>query len=407
MSYGDGSDVVGFRTTPDIKKLAPSMGVTGYLDSKLMLDDYETYAGWRNVWITDSAARRPTPASPSAAAIWREKVGADIFPGPWNQGWAGVDLFFVLSGFIMVWVTQQDGSQGARSALQFGWKRLTRIYPIWWVFCALMAAYFLVTYQQPAPPPGDSPWLRFWQSMALWPQGSLPVLSVGWTLTFEIAFYAVFAFLILVPNRFRLALMLIWGGVIIAVWGTGHAPQIWPSTWGGILLSPICLEFILGALVASVVLSGQCPRFISRSLLALGGLIFVWRLVSGVAPDASFGLLVGYSRILDFGLPAGLIVFGLAAEEGRSGVRVPKLLKDLGDASYSLYLMHLLLLLALIRMVGWVIDIPATALSFTMFAGVGTLLCLVASLVIYRVLERPLIRLSRFPLVKREAERQG
>ena len=72
VSYGDGSDVVGLRTTPDIKKLAPSMGVTGYLDSKLMLDDYETYAGWRNVWITDSAARRPTPASPSAAAIWRE-----------------------------------------------------------------------------------------------------------------------------------------------------------------------------------------------------------------------------------------------------------------------------------------------------------------------------------------------
>ncbi len=72
VSYGDGSDVVGFRTTPDIKKMVPPMGVTGYLDSKLMLDDYETYAGWRNVWITDSAARRPTPASPSAAAIWRE-----------------------------------------------------------------------------------------------------------------------------------------------------------------------------------------------------------------------------------------------------------------------------------------------------------------------------------------------
>ena len=72
VSYGDGSDVVGFRTTPDIKKMVPPMGVTGYLDSKLMLDDYETYAGWRNVWITDSAARRPTPASPSATAIWRE-----------------------------------------------------------------------------------------------------------------------------------------------------------------------------------------------------------------------------------------------------------------------------------------------------------------------------------------------
>ena len=72
VSYGDGSDVVGFRTTSAIKTRTPVMGVTGYLDSKLVIDDYETYAGWRNVWITDSAARRPTPPSPSAAAIWRE-----------------------------------------------------------------------------------------------------------------------------------------------------------------------------------------------------------------------------------------------------------------------------------------------------------------------------------------------
>ena len=72
VSYGDGSDGVGLRTTSAIKTRTPVMGVTGYLDSKLVLDDYETYAGWRNVWITDSAARRPTPPSPSAAAIWRE-----------------------------------------------------------------------------------------------------------------------------------------------------------------------------------------------------------------------------------------------------------------------------------------------------------------------------------------------
>jgi len=72
VSYGDGSDVVGLRTTPAISEAKVAMGVTGYLDSKLMLDDYETYAGWRNVWITDSSARRPMPASPSATALWRE-----------------------------------------------------------------------------------------------------------------------------------------------------------------------------------------------------------------------------------------------------------------------------------------------------------------------------------------------
>ena len=72
VSYGDGSDVVGLRVTQGITGLEPPMGVTGYLNSKLFLDDYETYARWRDVWVTDSAARRPTPSAPSVTALWRE-----------------------------------------------------------------------------------------------------------------------------------------------------------------------------------------------------------------------------------------------------------------------------------------------------------------------------------------------
>ena len=71
-SYGDGSDVVGFRFAGATDGLRPPMGVTGYLESKLVLADYETYAGWRNVWVTDSDTRRPAPSSPSATALWRE-----------------------------------------------------------------------------------------------------------------------------------------------------------------------------------------------------------------------------------------------------------------------------------------------------------------------------------------------
>jgi uncharacterized OB-fold protein len=48
------------------------MGVTGYLGSKRQISSYETYARWRDVWVTDAAARRPTPASPSVTALWRE-----------------------------------------------------------------------------------------------------------------------------------------------------------------------------------------------------------------------------------------------------------------------------------------------------------------------------------------------
>jgi 3-hydroxy-3-methylglutaryl CoA synthase len=72
VSYGDGSDVLGFRTTEAIATTRPRLGVTGYLSSGRVLSNYETYARWREVWSTDAASRRPTPASPSVTALWRE-----------------------------------------------------------------------------------------------------------------------------------------------------------------------------------------------------------------------------------------------------------------------------------------------------------------------------------------------
>ena len=74
VSYGDGSDVLGFRATPAIAAGAgrPPMGVSGWAASGRPLGDYETYARWRAVWTADDAARRPAPAAPSAAALWRE-----------------------------------------------------------------------------------------------------------------------------------------------------------------------------------------------------------------------------------------------------------------------------------------------------------------------------------------------
>jgi 3-hydroxy-3-methylglutaryl CoA synthase len=72
VSYGDGSDVLGFRTTSNIGKHGTGLGVSGYLDSGQMLDSYETYAKWRDVWLTDSSSRRPQAQSPSVTAMWRE-----------------------------------------------------------------------------------------------------------------------------------------------------------------------------------------------------------------------------------------------------------------------------------------------------------------------------------------------
>ena len=73
VSYGDGSDVLAFRTTPAVaKNRVNSGGLAGHLNSGVVLKSYETYARWREVWATDDAARRPTPPSPSVSALWRE-----------------------------------------------------------------------------------------------------------------------------------------------------------------------------------------------------------------------------------------------------------------------------------------------------------------------------------------------
>ncbi len=73
VSYGDGSDVLGFRASAGITAAPrPVMGVDGWLADKRVLDSYETYARWRDVWTLDDAARRPPAASPSVSALWRE-----------------------------------------------------------------------------------------------------------------------------------------------------------------------------------------------------------------------------------------------------------------------------------------------------------------------------------------------
>ncbi len=73
VSYGDGSDVLGFEATAAIMTAQrPAMGLTGWVEAKQSLGNYETYARWRDVWTLDDASRRPSAASPSVSALWRE-----------------------------------------------------------------------------------------------------------------------------------------------------------------------------------------------------------------------------------------------------------------------------------------------------------------------------------------------
>jgi len=138
--------------------------------------------------------------------------------GIWDSGGSGVDLFFVISGFVMVYVTRNHvPSIGATRS--FLWARITRIYPIWWIFALIMPVYFLWAYNIPGPPDRladvDHHWIYVLKSLALLPQSTAPVLGLGWTLIHEMHFYLVFSVLLLFKRQYLPWLLGLWALVIV------------------------------------------------------------------------------------------------------------------------------------------------------------------------------------------------
>jgi peptidoglycan/LPS O-acetylase OafA/YrhL len=116
-------------------------------------------------------------------------------------GLSGVDLFFVISGFIMVTVTKSL-VPGLTTATNFLYHRAARIYPIYWIYSLMLLPIFLVRPDMVNSSQGNQ--VDLLASFLLLPQRLLPLLQVGWTLVHEIYFYLIFA-LFLSIKRLRLA----------------------------------------------------------------------------------------------------------------------------------------------------------------------------------------------------------
>lgn len=265
------------------------------------------------------------------SVLERAFYGPDLLlPSFAGYGRAGVDLFFVISGFIMVLVTGNAAS-GARSAYEFLIKRAIRIYPPYWIVTlVVLGIWWLSSGQQFGMLIGKDPnWIA---SFTLWPQDRYPVLLVGWTLIHEMYFYLVFAALLFAPIKWRRALLLFWALVVIAASLLRFEPA---AAVGKVVLSPLTLEFILGGLVAWV-----RPRvngfFWSAIVLSV-----IWVVASaallGFAPTHE-QFEEAWSRVLVLGPASAFLVFAFT-DPNRAAVW-PKSLVALGDASYALYLLH-------------------------------------------------------------------
>lgn len=238
-----------------------------------------------------------------------------LLGGVFASGYAGVDLFFVISGFIMVWVTRRT-EPGVAGVGEFLFARITRIYPLWWAAASLAAAYYIFLH---VPDANDPAWRGAIQqgeggaflirSFLLVPQADLPVLSLGWTLMHEMYFYVIFAGLLMLPRAALPVALLVWGAVIIAASLFGLS-QPYATDLLTLAIHPLTMEFLFGAMIGLMVSAG----FVARSgLLTLGAALwFTANLcLQGEITDYTYQ----WGRVLAFGLPGALLVYGIAGLE--------------------------------------------------------------------------------------------
>jgi exopolysaccharide production protein ExoZ len=298
----------------------------------------------------------------------------------------GVDVFFVLSGFIMAAIAGHKVGP-----LEFLWRRAARIYPTYWLATFLTLAAALAVPGLVHEPLDSIPWWRSFLLIAASPKQ--PIVSVGWTLVHEVYFYLVFALFL----RFRIPIVLgafVWGAALVMV------ALVWPdyistSPILNMATSPLTFEFMLGLIIAVLWLRGVTPNgailgLTSVVMLAISIALHFHFFATDLAPFGNSWHSVAL-RVIMFGIPISLILFALVNYEHQTLWRPPRLLVALGDWSYGTYLFHFMVLSALGRAVLGVFSTRPTIGSVVLFA-VGFLMVNLGGAVVFVLFERSSVR---------------
>jgi exopolysaccharide production protein ExoZ len=252
------------------------------------------------------------------------KIEADF---PHLYGPFGVDLFFVISGFVMVYSSERlFGQPGA--PITFFVRRLARIVPLYWLATAVLV-WFVVPYASTKAVLGSLFFAPHIPSEA-------PLLFVGWTLIFEMFFYAVFAVALFAKRRFAVVagvtIFLISFSVLLAPDTAGPSTQPPPASGLAYLADPIIVEFVFGMMIALVYRAGgRLAMWATMSLIIVG---IIWLVVTSPS----------LPRPYSAGVAAALIVAGMSLSSKPSPGYSPfvRSVVFLGDISYALYCTHLL-----------------------------------------------------------------
>lgn len=292
-------------------------------------------------------------------------------------GYGGVNLFFVISGFIICYITRSHWGEPAywRSYMA---KRIWRIYPVYWI-CFLVGLLVMHSI-------GVTGWCSKQTSpefvsniFLLSPFDSKCVLPQAWTLHWEMAFYLLFSLALLLRRSDLLPAAVIVGSasIILAIAGPSRT-GLWLFAW-----AVYNLHFFLGAGVA--ILCAKSTGKWGASALAIGA---AWFLFSGwLNAEGIFDTKDMIHRFFEFAISSALVVYGLVSLEKR-GLEFPSWLKLLGDASYSIYLLHILVLWSVRPYTVW----ATGPVSHGLYLAVAIVLSCATGVVFHLVVEKPLLR---------------
>jgi peptidoglycan/LPS O-acetylase OafA/YrhL len=295
------------------------------------------------------------------------------------SGNTGVDLFFVISGLIMTVTTWRTfGAPG--SPQRFLWRRVTRIYPLYWLITTPILALYLVSPDSVNSHADHPPSIV--ASYLLLPQQGLPLLLVGWTLVYEMYFYLLFALGMLLGRRWFGWLIGAWAAVTVILHLTVGSTD---NPFLGLVSSLLSLEFVFGVVIGYAIVHGRIVypvAVLTAGVLAVAGL-FSYLGRSGLHdfPSEAF-------RVFGPGLAMALVVYGAVGLETRHELVAPGFLQRWGDASYSLYLIHVPMLTALGMVLAKLVS-PGPVLHVVGIVAVPAAL-IVAARLSYRLIEHPL-----------------
>ncbi len=290
-------------------------------------------------------------------------------------GAAGVDVFFVISGFVL-WtvIAAKPISPGL-----FLWRRAVRVVPLYW---AVTLALALLVLAAPAVlPQVEFGWGHLGLSLLFIPHDDLvgnpfPLLPVGWTLNYEVILYVVMALALLAPRPWRLRTIT---ALLFAVTAIGFIdPPAYP-----LFANPMLLQFAAGAWLGQAWLARRLPgKVIGWGLIVVGvDLLAIQQILRLHAPEMV--ILLDLWRPFLWGIPAVMLVAGAVSVEADGGVFASRPLRILGDASYSLYLCHWVVIALITRVV------PTTQPWLFIPVAVGG--ALVAGLACRQGVEKPLL----------------